>query len=288
VEISSLGAEIQSVLGRDGTEYIWQGDGRYWKDRAINLFPYIGRLPADGYQTGGARYRIDIHGFLKDSEMEVIAGGGSDNGVGKAAAVSFRLDDSEATRGMYPFPFSLRVGYTLRENTLMIDYEIINTGKETMYFGIGGHPGFGLPLEPGLAFEDYYLEFEEGREPRRCETTDALLMSGNEPAFPLEGGKTLRLEHSLFDEDAIILRDMGQSVALRSRKGERGVSLRFPHMRYLGLWHTPRTKAPFLCVEPWTSLPALDGAPEVLEDKPDLIKLPPGERYLNKWEITFF
>ena len=44
-EISSFGAEIQSVLNENGTEYIWQGDPVYWKDRAINLFPYIGRLP---------------------------------------------------------------------------------------------------------------------------------------------------------------------------------------------------------------------------------------------------
>ena len=29
-----------------------------------------------------------------------------------------------------------------------------------MYFGVGGHPGFAVPLEKGLAFEDYCLQFE--------------------------------------------------------------------------------------------------------------------------------
>ena len=28
-----------------------------------------------------------------------------------------------------------------------------------MYFGLGGHPGFNVPLEAGLSFEDYCLEF---------------------------------------------------------------------------------------------------------------------------------
>ena len=28
-----------------------------------------------------------------------------------------------------------------------------------MYFGIGGHPAFNVPLESSLTFEDYYLSF---------------------------------------------------------------------------------------------------------------------------------
>ena len=39
-EISSFGAEIQSVTSADGAEYIWQGDPAYWKDRAITILTY--------------------------------------------------------------------------------------------------------------------------------------------------------------------------------------------------------------------------------------------------------
>ena len=44
VQINDAGAELHSVKGNDGHEYIWQGDERYWKDRAPLLFPTCGRL----------------------------------------------------------------------------------------------------------------------------------------------------------------------------------------------------------------------------------------------------
>ena len=44
VSVSDYGAELQSIQGANGTEYLWQGDPTYWKDRAINLFPYVARL----------------------------------------------------------------------------------------------------------------------------------------------------------------------------------------------------------------------------------------------------
>ena len=45
VKISDFGAELQSVTDlADGCEYIWQGDAKYWDDRAPTLFPICGRF----------------------------------------------------------------------------------------------------------------------------------------------------------------------------------------------------------------------------------------------------
>ena len=44
VEILPLGAQMCSIKGADGTEYIWQGNAKYWEDTAPNLFPYIARM----------------------------------------------------------------------------------------------------------------------------------------------------------------------------------------------------------------------------------------------------
>jgi len=292
VEISGFGAEIQSVKSTEGTEYIWQGDPAYWKDRAINLFPLIGRLPDKKYQVNGDWYDMDIHGFLKDSEMSVVSDAGSDgnpDGLNmERPSILFQLCDSESTRQIYPFPFRLDLHYVLEDRTLVVCYTVFNTGKSPMYFGLGGHPGFGFPLEAGLSFEDYYLEFEDGCGPIQLETTETLFMSGHERGFPLRDGKFLDLRHSLFDKDAIILRNMGKAVSLKSRGGGRGVGLRFPDMQYLGLWHTPMTEAPFLCIEPWTSIPSTEEGVEALEDRRDLISLAPGLSYRNEWGITFF
>ena len=51
VSISDKGAELQNIiLKSDGTEYLWQGDERFWSGRAYNLFPICGRL-TDGRYT---------------------------------------------------------------------------------------------------------------------------------------------------------------------------------------------------------------------------------------------
>ena len=45
VGVSSLGAELMSIVKRDGEiEYLWQGDKKYWGGRAPNMFPICGRL----------------------------------------------------------------------------------------------------------------------------------------------------------------------------------------------------------------------------------------------------
>ena len=50
----------------------------------------------------------------------------------------------------------------------------------------------------------------------------------------------------------------------------------------------PKTQAPYLCIEPWTGIPARQDVVEDLGCKSDLIPLLPGECYVNRWEITVF
>ena len=74
-----------------------------------------------------------------------------------------------------------------------------------MYFGLGAHPGFKVPLEEGLAFEDYYLEFKDVCEPDRVIFSANALVDTPRPHYPLEGGKRITLHHDLFDDDAVVL-----------------------------------------------------------------------------------
>ena len=41
--VASRGAEVVSLQSpEDGTEFIWQGDPRYWEDHSPLLFPAVG------------------------------------------------------------------------------------------------------------------------------------------------------------------------------------------------------------------------------------------------------
>ena len=56
VQVNSHGGELWSIQTKDGVEYLWQGDETYWKDRALNLFPYIARLTEGKYMLDGKTY----------------------------------------------------------------------------------------------------------------------------------------------------------------------------------------------------------------------------------------
>jgi len=276
--IDSFGAELRSVLSAEGTEYLWQRDGRYWADSAPVLFPYIARLYGNGYTYCGERYSMDIHGFAAQSEFR--AENVSDSNV------TMVLCENRDTLKQYPFRFELRITYSLSASTLLVHYSVKNMGCKLMPFAIGGHPGFNVPFGRGTDFEDYFLAFDEPCAPVRIGFTDELFLSGEDSPYPLEDGRIIRLSHRLFDDDAIILANTTKSVTLGSQKTGKALTIGFPGFSYFGIWHMPCTDAPYVCLEPWTSLPSRQGVIEELTEKGDMITLNAGEVYENEWSLS--
>lgn len=275
--VSKRGAEMQSLSCR-GVEYLWDGDPKYWADRALTLFPYVARLTNDSYLLEGKLYSMGIHGFASSSEFSVAEQ--------TEHSVTLLLTDSEETRRQYPFHFAFSVRYALEKNTLFITYRVENRSQRTMPFGLGGHPGFRVPFAAGTEYSDYFLKFSVPCRPDRVGFTPEVFLSGTDTPFLLENGDTLRLRHELFDEDAIILKNMAKSVTLRCAKAPGAVTVSYPQMGYLGLWHVPKTDSPYLCIEPWVSLPSRQGIVEELTCKSDLVHLASGGVYENTWTIT--
>lgn len=278
VLIDSLGAQLRSVRSTGGTEYLWQGDGRYWPDSSPLLFPYIARLYDGAYTYMGRRYGMGIHGFASHSEFSVESSGPD--------RLCLALCENEATLNQYPFPFRLSVCYSLDASRLRVRYRVENRGCEIMPFAIGGHPGINVPLWPGTEFEDYFLEFAEVCAPLRIGFTDKLFLSGEDSPYQLEDGRILRLRHSLFDEDAIVLKNTAKHVSLRCTETDRSITMDFHDFAYFGLWHAPGTDAPYVCLEPWTSLPSRQGIIEELSEKADMLFLSPGEAQEKEWSLS--
>lgn len=277
VRISDRGAELQSILLADGTECLWQGDARYWGQRAPNLFPYVARLTQGQYTLEGKTFSLPIHGFAPGLPFAVVEK--------QSDSVVFRLESTADTLAMYPFRFCFDIRYQLSESTLNIAYRVQNNGAKPMYFGLGGHPGFRVPLEAGPAFEEYYLEFSRPCEPIRIGFSPDCFVTGSDTPFPLENKRRLRLAHSLFDQDAIVLAETAGEVTLAAARGAHRICVSYPQMPYLGLWHAPKTDAPYLCIEPWTSLPSRQGIVEDLAAQDNLIALDGGGCYINRWSI---
>ena len=80
-----------------------------------------------------------IHGFVNSSDLEAEEH--------TAQRLVLKLTDSENTREMYPFAFVYWLTYELVGNKLNVTFAVENNDKKVMYFGVGGHPGFAVPLD---------------------------------------------------------------------------------------------------------------------------------------------
>lgn len=277
VTVNDLGAQLWSIQGTDGAQFLWQGDPQYWADRALTLFPFVARLWQGCYKMDGKEYHLPIHGFAPTSRFELVQK--------SSAHIVLELRDNEKTHAQYPRRLVFRVIYELQENVLGVTYEVCNFDEKTMYFGLGGHPGFNVPLEEGKRFEDYRLRFAQACHPMRVSFSADCFVKGEDTEFQLDEGTILPLRHGLFNDDAIVLRDITREVVLEAEDGKRSVTVSFPDMPYLGIWHCPKTEAPYVCIEPWVSLPGRDGQIEVFEEYPGLITLESGKTYRNSWTI---
>ena len=277
--ISTFGAELFSLKNSVGLEYLWQGDKKYWGDRSPTLFPYIGRLCGGKYIYEGEEYFLPIHGFAPKSEFEVKESGED--------YVTMVLRSSDETLKAYPFDFEFRITYKICDSTLQVNCEVENLSNKTMFFGYGGHPGINVPLDEELAFEDYCLEFEGGHSPRRIVFSENKFVDGTAP-YTLNDRNQIPLTHSLFDDDAVVLKDSGHRVTLKSDKGTHGVEAYYPDMDYIGFWQADHTDAPYVCIEPWSSLPSNEGSVTILDKQDNLISLDSGKTYKNSWYLRLF
>lgn len=278
VQVSSKGGELVSLRDAEQTEYIWIGDATYWKRHAPQLFPCIGRLTNNQYSMDGALHEMGQHGFLRDYELTKIEE--------SETSLHLQLQSDASTRQLYDRAWTVDIFYTLCGKTLSVKFQVRNCDTRTMRFGYGIHPGFNVPLNPTLRFEDYRLDFHEMSIPKQMELTERYTISGGMHGYVLEEGRYLPLQHRLFDHDAIILKDMPHTVTLGSQKDEKKVTVAFPDMSYLGIWHAPETDAPFVCIEPWSSLPSTDGVIDEFETKLDFITVEPEQTYTNCWSIS--
>ncbi len=282
VKISETGGSLDSViLKKTGREYLWQGDKAYWDEKAPNLFPFIGRLFGSKFSYGGKSYDMKLHGFLRGEPLELQKQ--------DKDSVCFYLDGEKWVKeGKFPFSFDLRLSFRLKDNEIICAYEIENKSDDEIFFAVGGHPGINLPMESGLKFEDYRIEFPTECKPKRVIFSSDGLTTEERPQFELDEKNGFNLYHSLFDDDAIVLTDTPHEVSLKSKKGEHFVTMKYPNVPYIGFWHADKTDAPYICLEPWSSLPGRDGIDEEIDKMNDRIKLEPHETEKISWSLAVY
>ncbi len=278
VAVATAGAELQSIRGRDGVEYLWQGDPAFWPRRSPLLFPIIGALPGGTFSYAGKTYKLGNHGLARDLEFD-LAGQSSDS-------LRYELGDAggEAILALYPFRFKLAVTYKVSGDRLEVGYEVTNADSKRMPFSIGAHPAFRAPIGLGESREDFDLVFERKETVDRYFLNSDNLLTGESESF-LRGSDEVPVSPDLFQRGAIVLKDhVSRKVTLRSRVSGRFVEVGFPDFPQLGIW-SPKGDCPFVCIEPWFGVMPLAGSTQDLERKEGVRNLGPGAVFRAAYSV---
>lgn len=284
--IHTKGAELQSLVHKNGIQYMWHGDPAFWGKRSPVLFPIVGTLINDTYFYKEKAYQLGRHGFARDMVF-------SSKKVNDKEVV-FTLTQNEQTLAVYPFLFTLKLRYQLRGNRLLCTYEVENTGKTDLYFSIGGHPAFALPLVKGTSYTDYSLLFSKAEPLQRYKLENGLTGDVKEtlPTVACKPGTEnaaikLPLTHALFYEDAIVLKHLqNYYTTLATNKHEHGLQFDFTGFPYLGIWAAK--DAPFVCIEPWCGVTDNIHHNQNLPEKEGIIGLKAGGTWQRSWSVTCF
>lgn len=281
VEFTTAGGSYTSVKDAAGLEYLWQADPAYWKGQAPIMFPICGSIRNDeAMLSNGKTIRMGRHGIIRKREWEMMEQ--------TDTTIVFRKTSDEETLAAFPFAFEFYSRYELLDKGLKVTYEVVNTGDEVMPFFVGGHPAFNCPLTEGEDFSDYLFEFETEET---CEIPTPVVETGlldvEHRTLMLDHTKTLRLDHSLFKLDSVLL-DTVKSRAVKwySEKSGKGLYMTYPDFEIFNIWSS-NNDGPFVALEPWTGCSTTSAEDDIFEHKFNVKTLAPNESRSFTYTFTF-
>lgn len=280
VTVESFGAELISVINKtDDTEHIWQADPDIWKRSAPILFPYTGKLTNGEYIVNGKTYKGGQHGFARDMEHTLINRTDDE--------LVFRLCSNDETLRLFPFDFILTSCFKLEDNNLIHTVKVTNSGKETMSFGLGYHPGFICPFDKYHDTEDYEFRFDTTESPLVIDCSPNGLLSGDTGCLG-ENITSIPLTDELFSNDSICLSELkSETFGIYEKNSDRNITCTISGFPYVLIWSPYTEKVQFVCIEPWLSLPGKENGSTLWEDKTHAATLNSNESFETCMKISF-
>ncbi len=269
IEIANHGAELKSAV-RDGFEYMWCADEKYWARTSPVLFPIVGSLKDKSYKLDGKVYQMNQHGFARDNEFELID---HDN-----TSATYVFKDNEETLKKYPFKFELTIKYTLINNIIKIDWTVKNKTDKVMSFSIGAHPAFNL--KEG----DNFFKFDTNNDIVYNLIDEKGLYDKNSVHTLVNDGY-VKITDDMFDNDALIIENsQAKEVTICDKNKSAYLKVIFD-TELFGLWSPAKKRAPFVCIEPWYGRCDRNDFEGELSNKDYIINLNPHEKFNASYEI---
>lgn len=268
--IESKGAELVSVRGPDGHEWIWPGTAP-WPQSAPVLFPIIGRPGGDAIRWDDQSYPMPIHGFVASEELKV-----TEKTPSRAV---FLLMPNAATQALFPFEFRFFLSYALSGGNLAMEIAVINPADTVLPVQFGLHPGF---VVPGMTDDNTIVRFaaDEG-----AEVQDLRVGRLAEPRPSPVAGRVLRIGPETFAEGGMMFDDVKSEWVWYGVPGQPGVKVQASGFPQLGLWSKPPGR--YLCIEPWNGIPDRADFAGALNQRGNVTTIPPGGAAGARCQVTF-
>lgn len=279
VTISDHGAELSGIFDKkNNREVLWNADPAYWKRHAPVLFPNVGRLYNDTSLINGKTYTSGQHGFARDMEFVCTEETGT--------SVTHLLEATDTTKRAWPYDFQLYITHTLNGRDLTVSWKVINKDSETMYFTIGAHPAFNVPVLSDTVQSQYHLTFSGQKELTYCllDATLGTALPDQPHTLSLENGTCL-IDAHMFDEGALIF-DNSQitKAGITLPDGTPYVEISCEGFPNFGIWSA--IGAPFVCLEPWMGRCDNIGFDKEISEKPGINKVESGETFEKEYQIV--
>ena len=270
ITVESKGAELKALL-KDGKDFMWNADAKYWAKTSPVLFPFVGGCKEGKYTYKGIEYPMGRHGFARDNEFELVEIGENN--------LKFSYKSNEESLKVYPFNFEFIINYVITADGVNLEYEVFNKEDGEMYFNLGTHPAF---MASEFPVTDYYLEFSEP------ETLDLYTLVGltvaKETKPYLKNEKVIKITEDLFKDDALVFKGhKSEYLSLKNVNNSEEVKVSLKDFTWLGIWAPPG--APFVCLEPWCGVADMEDHNGDLTKKEAVNKLDKGGSFKRVMEI---
>ncbi len=293
VVLNSHGAEINSFRGSDGTQYVFEGPESVWKFHAPVLFPHVGRIK-DGFMVWNDKeYHLVNNGMSRDLEHKLIEQ--------TETSATFELTEGPETADKFPWKFSLKTHYELKDNGLVFTTTVTNTDSTPMLFSLGSHTAFCCPrnTDPaGTTNADYQYEFENKEKLVTVLLNDQAQLAvdeeGTAPCTKDYGEKDagiIPITKDGFGNGHFFTRFTSNWVGLRNKKDGSLVKVNCAGYPYLMVWQGGNgaegaSGNGFNCIEPWYGTADAENTEHQWADKSGLICLEAGKSFTADQSIT--
>lgn len=279
VRIKNKGAELYSLFNKENQiEYMWGGDPLFWGKTSPVLFPIVGTLKNNTFIFKDKAYHLSRHGFARDAVFEVLKQ--------TKTTVTFSLKANEESLKVYPFHFELQIKYELKKDVLNVTYIVSNFGEDVMYFSVGAHPAFKIPLTSNAVYDDYFLAFDSEDDFDHWPISPEGLIETKSLPLLIDSNK-LKLTKRLFYGDALVLKNIPfKKISLHSTRDSYGLNFQCEGFPYFGIWAAK--DADFVCLEPWCGVADSVNHDNNLEFKEGINKINTGESWKRTWTVQPF